>query len=285
MNFKYLKNSLLVLSCLFLVNSCSTGADPEDVILEDYKIPAQLALQIQNIINDMAMQVNGIAMNNIETVETKKITKDVPECLNANIYAKADGSAVDSLVLDYGSSSSCSSNGASFRGKMIVEPTATANQYKITLKSFISSSYEINGDFQLQVTGDKHGEDFTWSTTGASFVATNSDDVKFTYSITSLSSEYTFLKSQDGDKDYVDDVFSFIINLDGTMNSGATFSFESTTGLTYAYKCKDILGGNATFSLEGFADGTYNFGGGDPNEDCDKKVIFSADGATIEMTL
>ena len=284
MNFKYLRNSLLALFLLGLVNSCSTGADPEDIIIEDFKIPAQIALQIQNIINDMAMEVNGIAMNNIGTIETKQITKDVAKCLTANIYAKADKSAIDSLVLDYGEKT-CASNGASFKGKIIVEPTETANQYKISLNNFISSSYDISGEFQLQVTGDAPGKNFTWTSSGVNFVVTDNDDNKLTYAITSLSSEYTYLSSQEDDNDYVDDVFRFTINLDGTMNTGAAFSFESTSGLTYAYMCKDILGGEASFTLQGFGDGTFNFGGGDPFEDCDKKVTFNAAGATIEMTL
>nr|WP_320118135.1 hypothetical protein [uncultured Marinifilum sp.] len=283
MNFKQIKNSLLLLICLSLCNSCSTGADPEDFIDDIFSVPLEYCLQIQNISNDMVMDVNAIVFNNLDT-KKDTIDDEIASCVTPVIHRNIATSEIDSIVIDYGTSS-CTSNGGSFKGKMTVEPTDTSlKNFEVRLSDFYSQGFDIRGVMNLQIA-DEAGEDFTLVFSDVEFDVSDSDDVVYTFSVPEINSNYTFVKSEELDMDYVDDIFLFTTTLSGIDPNGAQFSLESTSGLTYAYSCNNIIGGDATFVLTDFGEGEVNFGGGDTDSDCDADVSVQSQGSTINFTL
>lgn len=275
---------ILFICILFTGNSCSTGADPEGVILDVFYVPAEVALQITNIFNDLAMDVNGIAMHNLD-FEEDTITKNVETCVNALVYRTSTTSVLDSIVLNYGTTN-CTSNGASFKGKVIVSPKdENLKLFDIQLKDFYSQGFDIAGTIEFQITGDTDGNDFSISMENAEFLIAGTDETVYTFSVTAIKSSYTFSKNEEGSSTYKDDVFEFTTSLSGETPDGALFALESVSDLTYAYSCKNIIGGRADFSLTDVGDGEVNFGGGDPDEDCDAQVILSTSGADVTITL
>jgi len=281
MKLRFLKISLLSIVYLGFANSCSTGEDPEDIILDVFSVPLEACLQIQNIFNDLAMDVNGIVMNNL-LFEKDTITKDVATCLDALVFRNKETSKLDSIVLDYGSSS-CKSNGGSFKGMIIVEPKDTSLElFDIRLKDFSSQGYDISsGAIDFQATGDA-GKDFLITLENAKF----SIDTVHAFSISSISSEYTFVDDEEDDKDYVDDIFEFTISLTGETPDAIPFSFDSSEGkLIYTFSCGEIIGGDAFFELTDIGNGNVDFGGGDPEEDCDDDVTIQAKEVTIKIEL
>jgi len=283
MNLKFLRTTLCVLLGLGLFNSCSTGTDPEDVIADVFSGPLEFTLQIQNITNDMAMDVNAVVFNNLDT-KKDTITDEIADCVEALIYRNSDETLIDSIVIDYGKTT-CNSNGGSFRGKMIVDPSdASLTNFEVRFSEFYSKGFDISGIMNFQIV-DIAGEDFTMSFDDATFVYTDSNDEKSTFEISEMSSAYTYIKSEEQDVDYVDDIFEFTSSLSGTHPNGTTFSLISDDELTYAYSCKNIIGGNATFVLTDVGEGDVNFGGGDTFDDCNGNVSVNSQDVTLHFTL
>lgn len=276
-----ISTSLTLLVCiLFIGNSCSTGSDPEDVIDDVFSEPAEVCLNLQNVFNDLAMNVNGIVMHNLD-FEDDTITKDVEDCLDAVLYRDSVSSALDSIVLDFGDSD-CDSNGGSFEGEVVVEPLDDdLTEFDIRLSDFYAGDYQITGTIYFQITGETAGDDFSISLSDAEFT----DDDSVTYSVSSLIGTYTFIEDEEDDDDYTDDIFDFTVSMSGETSDGATFSLESESDLTYAYSCEDIIGGDALFTLEDVSEGEVDYGGGSIDDDCDSKVSVSIEGATIYIYL
>ncbi|PKQ63713.1 hypothetical protein BZG01_15470 [Labilibaculum manganireducens] len=270
--------------CVLLVNSCSTGSDPEDIILDVFSVPAELTLQIENVFNDLAMDVNGIAMHKLEFTGDL-ITTNVAKCLKASVHRNSETSVLDSIVLDYGTAT-CSSNGAAFKGKVIVDPKdGDLKSFDIRLRDFSSYGYSITGTVDFQITGETAGNDFSMKMENAEFLINGTGETVYTVTVASINNVYTFLKSEAGSPAYIDDVFKFTTSLSGETPDGVLFNLESSSDLIYAYSCKNIIGGKADFSLSDIGDGIVNFGGGDPESDCDAKATVSAFGANISITL
>ncbi|MUP37901.1 hypothetical protein [Labilibaculum euxinus] len=272
--------------CVLLVNSCSTGSDPEDIILDVFSVPAELTLQIENVFNDLAMDVNGIAMHKLEFTGDL-ITTNVAKCLKASVHRNSQTFVLDSIVLDYGTVT-CSSNGAAFKGKVIVDPKdEDLKSFDIRLKDFKSYGYSITGAIEFQITGETAGKDFSMKMENAEFLISGTGETVYTVTVASINNVYTFFKSEEGLTDYTDDIFKFTTSLSGETPDGALFNLESSSDLIYAYSCKNIIGGKADFSLSDIGDGIVNFGGGDPESesDCDAKATVSAFGANISITL
>jgi hypothetical protein len=276
---------ILFICILFTGNSCSTGSDPEGVILDAFYGPAEVALQITNIFNDLAMDVNGIAMHNLD-FEEDTITKNVATtCLKALVYRNSTTSVLDSIVLNYGTSN-CTSNGASFKGKVIVNPKdENLKSFDIQLKDFSSQGFDITGSIVFQITGDTDGHDFSMNMENGKFLISGTDETVYTFSVSAINNSYTFSKDQDDKSAYIDDVFKFTTSLSGESYDGALFTLESVSDLTYAYSCKNIIGGRADFTLTDVGDGEVYFGGGDTDEPCDSKVSLSTSGASVTITL
>lgn len=275
----------LLLSLAFLSgNSCSTGADPEPVVLDVFTVPAEIGMQIHNIVNDLAMEVNGIAMHNLNFSEDT-IKLDVNDCMNALVYRNVSTSVLDSIVLDYGSTS-CSSNGASFQGKIVVDPKNEAlSRFDIHLREFSSSSYNITGTIEFESTSVV-GSDFTFSVVDANFSLLGTDENRYDFLISSVINEYTLTENGD-DSTYTDDVFEFISTFSGEAPDGMLFNLESVDRLIYAYSCNNIIGGEANFSIVDLGNGSIDYGGGDPDEssDCDSNAILSVSGKDITIAL
>lgn len=273
--------SLIVL----LGNSCSTGSDPEPVVFDVFTVPAEVGIQIHNIVNDMAMEVNGIAIHNLD-FEEDTIKVDVNDCVDALVYRDAATSVLDSIVLDYGTTN-CSSNGASFQGKIVVDPKNEAlSKFDIRLRGFSSSSYDITGTIEFETTSVVRGSDFIFDVQNANFSILGSDESVYDFPISSVINEYS-LSQNDVDSTYTDDVFKFTSVLSGETPDGMLFNLESVDLLTYSYSCKSIIGGEANFSIVDLGDGIIDYGDGDPDEDddCDANAILRVSGKNITITL
>ncbi len=266
-------------------NSCSTGSDPEPVVFDVFTVPAQIAVQIHNIVNDLAMEVNGIAMHNLN-FEADKIITDVNDCVNAMVYRDASTSGLDSIVLDYGPES-CASNGASFQGKIVVDPKNEAlSKFDIRLRDFSSSNYDITATIEFEITSVVKGSDFILDVKNANFSILGSDETRIDFPISSIINEYSLVKN-DIDTTYIDEVFEFTSSLSGSTPDGMLFNLVSVDVLTYAYSCKSIIGGDADFSIVDLGDGIIDYGKGDPAEksDCNTSAILSVLGKNITITL
>jgi hypothetical protein len=275
---------ILFICILFTGNSCSTGSDPEGFIKDAFYGPAEVALQIQNVFNDLAMDVNGIAMHNLDFQEDT-IIKHVEECVTALVYQNTATSVLDSIVLNYGPSN-CSSNGANFKGKVIVEPkNGSLKLFNIQLKDFSSQGFDITGTIEFEITGDTDGDDFSINMENGEFLISGAVDTVYTFSVSAINSSYTFIRDEEDSSTYLDDVFEFTTSLSGEDPDGALFTLESVSDLTYAYSCGNIIGGRADLTVTDVGDGEVYFGGGDPDEDCDAKVILSISGAKVTITL
>lgn len=281
---KRIFGAVLLSISLLIGNSCSTGSDPEPQILDVFAAPTEIVLQIQNICNDIAMDVNGIAMHNLEFEKDTIQGDDIATCLDALVYRNS--SALDSIVLNYGTSN-CASNGGSFIGKMIVEPTGKElKSFDIQLIDFSSQSITIEGLMNFQITSDKAGEDFNFEMSNAQFSITGSDTLIYTFQVSSISNSYEFIDGGEDDEVYTDDVFDFTTNLSGVTPEGNSFTLESTDDFTYAYSCKNIIGGKANYTLENVGDGSLNYGEGNLEKDCDdSNVIITTAGYDFTIKL
>lgn len=280
---------LLLGLILLLGNSCSTGADPEPEILDIFMEPAIASIQIHNILNDMAMEVNGIAMHNLD-FEGTTIEADVNDCVEALVYRNTSTSNLDSIVLNYGTEN-CVSNGANFIGKIIVDPINEAlSKFDIRVSDFTINNIIVGGTFELEITSVVKGSDFVFKAMDANFSLLMSDETRSDYAISSLVNEYSLFANQDDSNTYVDDVFKFTSSFSGETPDGLLFSIESIDGendLCYAYTCTNIIGGKANFSIVDLGEGTINYGGGDPAEDddCNARLILSVAGKDNTITL
>jgi hypothetical protein len=274
-------SSLVLFVCfLFIGNSCSTGTDPDDVIDSVFSEPVEACLNIHNVFNDLAMNINGIVMHNLD-FEDDTITKDVEDCLDAVLYRDSVTSALDSIVLDFGSSD-CDSNGGTFDGEVVIEPLDDdLTDFDVRLSDFYSGDYLITGTIDFQITGDTAGDDFSITLTDAEFT----DDDSLVYTVSSLIADYTFIEDEEDDDDYTDDIFDFTLSMSGETSDGVSFSLESESDLTFAYSCEDIIGGDAVFTLENVSEGEVDYGGGSTDDDCDSKVSVTIEGATIYIYL
>ena len=266
-------------------NSCSTGSDPDPEVLDVFTVPAQIAIQIHNIVNDLAMEVNGIAMHNLN-FEKDTIKDDVNKCVTALVFRDASTSVLDSIVLDYGTES-CASNGASFQGKIVVDPKNEAlSKFDIRLRDFSSSTYNITATIEFEITSVVKGSDFILDVKNANFSILGSDETRIDYPISSIINEYALVKN-DIDTTYIDEVFEFTSSLSGATPDGMLFNLESVDVLTYAYSCNSIIGGDANFSIVDLGDGTIDYGKGDPteNSDCNSNATLSVLGKNITIAL
>ncbi|MCT4602352.1 MAG: hypothetical protein N4A59_05480 [Marinifilum sp.] len=284
MSFRYLKLGLIVLFFLGTSNSCSTGSDPEDIIEEVFSVPLEFCLEIQNGINDIVMDVNAIAMNNLDT-KKDTIDDEIAKCVTPVIHRT--GELIDSIVIDYGASSTCKSNGGNFKGKMIVDPAdENLTNFEIRFSDdFVANGFDVAGKIAYNIVGGDPGRNFSVSSATMSFSFTDSDDKLFTFTVPSVESDYTYLKSENEDVDYVDDIFKLTTDMDVTNPNGAQMSLTSESDLIFAYACNNIIGGNALFVLQDIGEGKVDFGGGDTIDDCDGKVRVNAEGGSITIDL
>jgi len=268
--------------CMFLSgNSCSSGADPDAIILDVFSVPAENCLQIQNVLNDLAMDVNGILMHNLD-LEQDTIKENVASCVNALIYRNELTSKLDSMVLDYGTSY-CSSNGGRFKGKVIVLPQAeNLKLFSVGFFDFFASGYKITGNISMKINGDIAGRDFSHHSTDLSFLIENTE---FRFTLNEYNSTYIFINDEEGNANYMDDIYQFTSSFSGETPDAISFTFDNQIGLTYAYSCNQIIGGKASFVLTDVGNGSFDFGGGDPTDDCDNVVKLIGETANTEFKL
>ena len=282
MNFRYLKLGLIALLFIGTTNSCSTGSDPEDIIDDVFAVPASYCLAINNGINDIVMDVNAIVMNNLDT-KKDTIDDEIAKCVTPVIHRT--GVAIDSVVIDYGTSA-CTSNGGSFIGKMKVMPeNEKLQKFQIELIDFVANGLNVTGKFNFDIVGDVAGRDFSVSSSTIKFSFTDSEKNVFTFPVTSFEADYKYIRSEKNDRDYVDDIYNLTSDIDITYPSGALMSLTSQSDLLYAYSCKNIIGGTALFTLQEIGEGVVNYGGGDTIDDCDGDVSVTAQGSTITISL
>ena len=276
-----LKLSMLLALVFGISGSCSTGSDPEDIIDDVFSQPLEFCLQIHNIVNDMAMDVNAIVMNNLDT-NKDTIDDEIASCVTPVIHRTNE--IIDSVVIDYGTTT-CTSNGGRFKGLMIVDPSdESLRNFEIRLSEFYSNGFDIRGVLNFSVA-DELGRDFSFTMANAEFDYKDSNDSIFTFQVTSIASDFTFIKSEDEDIDFVDDIFEFTTSFDGANYEGTPFSLNSQESLTYAYSCNNIIGGTALFQLTDIGEGIVDYGGGDTFDDCDGDVTVTAEGGVITIGL
>ncbi|WP_421918014.1 hypothetical protein [Marinifilum sp.] len=283
MNSKCLKLLLFGIFLIGVSNSCYTGSDPEDIIEEVFSVPAEYCLVINNGINDIVMDVNAIVMNNLDT-KKDTIDDEIAKCVTPVIHRT--GEVIDSVVIDYGTSSNCSSNGGSFRGKIIVEPTnENLQDFDIRLSDFIANGFDVTGGFSFNIVGREAGRNFSVSTDAIKFSFSDSEETVFTFTVPSFEADYTYIRSENDDIDYVDDIYNLTSDIDITDPNGAQMSLTSESDLVYAYSCENIIGGTAFFSLQDIGEGLVNYGGGNTLDNCDGIVSVTAEGSTISVSL
>lgn len=283
MNSKYLKFLLFGMFLIGASNSCSTGSDPEDIIEEVFSVPAEFCLQIHNGINDIVMDVNAIAMNNLNT-KKDTIDDEIASCVTPVVYRT--GEVINSIVIEYETTGTCKSNGGIFEGNMIVD-AADENllAFEIRFENFEANGYDVTGTIDFNIVGREPARNFSISSSDLKFSYTDSEDNLFTFSVTSIESDYTYVKSENEDNDYVDDIFNLTMDMDLTDPDGAQMSLTSQTDLIFAYECNNIIGGESLFTLSDIGEGTVNYGGGDTVDDCDGNVSVTAEGSTISISL
>ncbi len=267
-------------------HSCSTGSDPQPTVNDMFKIPINYALRFANVTNDIAMEVNAIALNHLKTTNNR-IKSNVPECLKALVYRNQTSKTLDSIVMDYGDRRICYSNGAEFLGRIVVKSADdNLKKFNVTLKRLKSRYFSISGDFEIIITGNKGGDDFTISSANLKYVITDKTTDKVTeFPISNYKSTYKFIRSEEEDRDYIDDVFTFTSSFDGVMPDGATYAFSTEEDLKYTYRCKNILGGKAAIELSDLGKAIADFGGGDVDRDCNKNVSISVEGIEYSIDL
>ncbi len=282
------KINLLIITLFIWVisfNACSTGSDPQPIVNDMFKIPINYALEFVNNNNRIAMEINGIVLNHLNTTKDR-IKTNVAECIKAMVYRNATTKALDSVVVDYGNKL-CYSNGTEFLGKVVVKPTdKSLKNFDVVLRKLKTRYFSITGDLKVIITGAKGGGDFTISSSNLKYIITDKiTDEKIQFPISNYNSSYKFVRSEKEDPDYIDDVFTFTSTMNGVMPDGATYTFTSKDGLKYTYRCKNILGGKASIELSDLGEAIADFGGGDVDRDCDKKVTVSVEGIEYSTDL
>lgn len=282
MRIRYINLIWLISIYLLFANSCSSGSDPEDIITEDFSVPLEYCLLINNGINDIIMDINAIAMNNLNT-EKDTIDDEIAACVTPVIHRT--GTVIDSIVIDYGNSS-CKSNGGSFKGKVIVDPESTdLFNFEIRFKDFVANGFGVTGSLAFNVEGRIAARDFSISSSALSFSFTDSESNIRSFTISTFEADYFYLRSENDDIDYVDDIFKLTYDMDITDPNGAQMSLTSNSDLIYAYSCKNIIGGTSAFELQSIGKATVNYGGGDTTDDCDERVSVNLEGSTIAINL
>jgi hypothetical protein len=228
------------------------------------------------------MDVNAIAMNNLNT-EKDTIDDEIAACVTPVIHRT--GTVIDSIVIDY-SNSSCKSNGGSFKGKVIVDPESTdLFNFEIRFKDFVANGFGVTGSLAFNVEGRIAARDFSISSSALSFSFTDSESNIRSFTIPTFEADYFYLRSENDDIDYVDDIFKLTYDMDITDPNGAQMSLTSNSDLIYAYSCKNIIGGTSAFELQSIGKATVNYGGGDTTDDCDERVSVNLEGSTIAINL
>ncbi len=275
------KINLLIITILlsvFSFHSCSTGADPQPVVNDLFKIPINYTLDFTKIVNGVAMEINGITLNHLNTTKDR-IKSNVPDCLKAMVYRNPSTQKLDSVVMNYGNVL-CYSNGMQLLGKIVVKADDNSlKKFTATLKGLKTREYSIYGDFKIVITGAEGGKDFTISSSNLKFSLT--DKIKeevYEFPISNYKSDYKFIRSEKKELDYIDDIFTFTIALEGKMPDGSKYTLSTNDDLKYTYRCKNILGGVATIGLSDLGEASVNFGNGDLDRDCDNKVTVSVEG-------
>ncbi|MDQ2179880.1 hypothetical protein [Marinifilum sp. D714] len=282
MNFRYLKLGLIAFLFAGTMNSCSTGSDPEDIIDDIFTVPATYCLNINNGINDMVMDVNAIVMNNLDT-KKDTIDDEIASCVTPVIHRT--GEVIDSIVIDYGASS-CTSNGGRFKGKVVVDPVdENLQNFDVRLTDFYANGFDVKGEFTFNIVGTTAGRDFSVSSSTIKFSITDSESNVTEFPVTSFEADYKYIRSEEDNVDYVDDIYHLTSDIDITYPTGALMSLTSQTDLLYAYACKNVIGGTALFTLQDIGDGIVNYGGGDTVENCDGDASVTAQGGTITISM
>jgi hypothetical protein len=282
MNFRFLKLSLMALFFLGTANSCSTGSDPEDIIEEVFSVPAEYCLLINNGMNDIIMDVNAIVMNNLDTSKDT-IDDEVATCVTPVIHRT--GEVIDSVVIDYGTST-CSSIGGRYTGKIIVDPDdENLLDFEIRFTDFVANGFDVSGDMSFNVIGREAGRNFSVAATNIQFSFKDSQDNDVIFPVTSYEATYTYVRSEEDDMDYVDDIYTITNDVAITYPGGALMTLVSQSDLIYAYSCKNVIGGTALFTLQNIGEGQVNYGGGDSFDDCDGDLSLTAEGSTITISL
>ncbi len=280
-------NFLIITLFIWVIsfNACSTGSDPQPIVNDMFKIPINYALEFVNNNNRIAMEINGIVLNHLNTTKDR-ITTNVAECIKAMVYRNATTKALDSIVVDYGNKL-CYSNGTEFLGKIVVKSTdKNLKNFDVVLRKLKTRYFSITGDFKVTITGAEGGGDFTISSSNLKYIITDKiTEEKTQFSISNYNSSYKFIRSEKNESDYIDDIFTFTTTMSGVMPDGATYTFTSKDELKYTYRCKNILGGKATIELSDLGEAIADFGGGDVDKDCDRKVTVSVEGIEYSTDL
>ncbi|MCY1632782.1 hypothetical protein [Marinifilum sp. D737] len=283
MNFRYLKLGLAALLFAGTTNSCSTGPDPEDIIDDVFTFPAKYCLTINNGINDIVMNVNAIVMNNLDT-NKDVIDDEIPDGVTPTIYRT--GEVIDSVVIDYGAEKTISSIGGKFKGKVVVDPADEKLQkFEIRLQDLEVNNFDVTGAFNFDIVGDVAGRDFSVSSSTVKFSITDSESNVTEFPVTSFEAAYKYVRSENDDVDYVDDIYNIISDIDITYPTGAVMSLTNQSDLLYAYACKNVIGGTALFTLQDIGEGIVNYGGGDTVDNCDGDASVTSQGSTITISL
>ncbi|NOU58810.1 hypothetical protein [Marinifilum caeruleilacunae] len=272
----------MALFFLGTAHSCSTGSDPEDIIEEVFSVPAEYCLLINNGMNDIIMDVNAIVMNNLETVKDT-IDDEIADCVTPVIHRT--NSIIDSVVIDYGTSN-CTSIGGRYTGKVIVDPDdENLLDFEIRFTDLVVNGFDVSGKMSFNVIGREAGRNFSVAATNVQFSFKDSDENDIIFPMTSYEATYTYVRSEEDDMDYVDDIYTITNDVAITYPDGALMTLTSQSDLTYAYTCKNVIGGTALFTLQNVGEGIVNYGGGDSFDDCDGDVSVSAEGSTITISL
>lgn len=277
---KLLKTIILSLFLVNFGNSCSSGPDPDPIVLDIFLDPAKNCLQIHNVFNDLIMDVNGIAISNLD-FEEDTIVEDVKDCMEALVYREEQTNVLDSIVLNY-KTSYCQSHGGNFKGKATLLPiNASDGLYEIRLSDFFANGYGISGIVTFQILGEADEYNFSVSLANGKF---QKEGTEIFYTI-NVNETCKLLKNRNDEETYTDDLYELGVNLDGTTPDGAQFSLSSSSGLTYSYTCGEIIGGDTEFVLSDIGEAHIYYGGANPVTDCDSEVVLKTLGTSIVMKL
>jgi hypothetical protein len=260
--------------------SCSSGSDPEDVILDSFRLPANLSILLMNTCNDIAMEINAYGIHNLDKTGTITNT-DYPACISVNVNKTDDN--LESIVVNYGEAY-CASNGGQFKGSYTISPTNAENtQFNISFSNFGANNYIVSGNTKLEI--DTKAENRTFSI--------NMDKLQLTAEIENatpitcnFNSSYEFVDNfEDKLVSIFDDIYSFESDIELIYSENESVDITSSTKSIFSYPCKEIIGGTMNLVIKNIGDGIINFGGGDPTDNCDNKVQIEAVGGKIEIQI
>jgi len=286
MILRMIKKAGLIVGSLAIVLSCSTGSDPDPVLDDQFGGTAKKALIFEDIITDLGMHINAIAMNSLNA---SSISDNV-DCFEATVHRT--GATLDSIVYNYGTSA-CSFFGGSFVGKVTIDPVdANLKKFKIRLKDFSSQTYTITSkNIDFEVVGDAAGKSFKFNCTDLNFVKSLSDSKTETYSLSSVKNVYTFSKDEatntEEQKKVNDDTYTFTSQIIGKDPSNVIFTLNTTKDCIYSFynKCNKMIGGKADFTYNSSDAAVIDFGAGSPIDNCDNQFVISFEGIEENISI